>query len=104
MGTGYTAVLLMLRPWEGPGLGTLCGLTTLCLGQVAVWHTAVGLHDRFSEPEDVQRSVGQMITALLPWQAAYLMLGGGGLPLALGVVFLGAWPVAARVGRRFRGS
>ena len=54
-------------------------------------------------PGGVPPIIGRLIRALIPAQVAFGAWGGGGHSAALAILLL-AWPLAARVGRRFYAS
>lgn len=65
-------------------------------------HCAFGLQRGTPSPRVTQGAIGVFIRILIPWQAAYVILGGQ--PLWLGLALLAAWPVAARLSRQYAGS
>ena len=65
-------------------------------------HCAVRLSRSTASPEEIQRAIGVFIRVLIPWQAAYVILGGQ--PVWLGISLLAAWPVSAWLGRRYAAS
>ncbi len=106
-GYGGAVVLAVGLSWLNrlPSQALLFALAIGAVGSLRVLYLCRSLSHDTAAPDTIQRAVGAFLGALLPLQAAWLLLGFGGLSTSLAVfLVLLLWPVARLVSYRFYAS
>ncbi len=76
----------------------------MMLALMAAGAAALRVYNRSVRPDEMRGYIGALIRALLPWQAAWLVLHEGAWTVVIMLVLLQMWPLTILLNKEFSQS